>query len=375
MKRIIALMLALLMFVGLTACGKSAAAQAADDLIAAIGTVTLDSGDKIAAAEAALGALTDKEIEQVENRTVLAVARTEYDALVKAAEEAEAARVAALQAAAAEVDAAISAIGTVTLDSQAAIDAAQAAYNALDAEAQSYVQNLADLEAAAAAISDLRVANVEGMIAAIGTVTLNSGDAIDAAQAAYDALSSADAAKVSNAAALTDAAAALKDLQKAEARKLLNQMYEEEDFVRGLSFYYPTAIPRGDDYWYADQRCFVLPYLGVQGDDVWLRLILNYTAYDWIFFEKVIIAADDQRFTESFSYWDVVRDNGGRKIWEYMDIDVGSYEIEMLWAIANSEKTVVRFEGDDYYDDFTVSASDKAAIRQMLTAYEALGGK
>ena len=44
----------------------------------------------------------------------------------------------------------------------------------------------------------------------------------------------------------------------------------------------------------------------------------------------------------------------------------------MLWAIANSTETIIRFEGDDYYRDFTVTAKDKDSIRQMLTIYESL---
>ena len=47
-------------------------------------------------------------------------------------------------------------------------------------------------------------------------------------------------------------------------------------------------------------------------------------------------------------------------------------EIEIFWAIANSTQTIVRFEGDEYYYDFTVSTEDKDAIREVLTAYEAL---
>ena len=43
-----------------------------------------------------------------------------------------------------------------------------------------------------------------------------------------------------------------------------------------------------------------------------------------------------------------------------------------MWAIANSSETLVRFQGDDDSHDFTVSAGDKEAIRQVLTAYDAL---
>lgn len=81
---------------------------------------------------------------------------------------------------------------------------------------------------------------------------------------------------------------------------------------------------------------------------------------------------DDERYYKTFNYFDVVRDNAYGDVWEYVDIEVGSSEEELLWAIANSTQTIVRFEGDDYYYDFTVSANDKQAIRDMLTVYDAL---
>lgn len=374
MKKRIALLLLAAMCLSMTACGgKSEAAQSADDLISAIGTVTLESGDKIAAAEQAVNALDSKDAEQVENKAALSQARQDYDALVAQKEAEEA--LAQLKQAAADVDAAIDSIGGISLDSQAAIDAAWSAYNALSAEGQGYVTKLDDLKAADAALSDLRVGQVVSLIDAIGTVSLNSGSAIDAAQEAYDALNTGDAAKVSNAAALTAAAQQLKDLKQREAEKLLNTMAVEEDFVRGMSFYYPSAFPRGPEYWYADVRSFVLPYLGKQGDDVWLRLVCNYTSGDWVFFEKITYAVDDERYYDTFSYYDVTRDNEGGDVWEYVDLDVGASELEMLNAIADSERTIVRFEGDDYYRDVTISQSDKDAIRQVLTVYEALGGK
>ena len=164
----------------------------------------------------------------------------------------------------------------------------------------------------------------------------------------------------------------LKELKKAEGAKLLAGMRLEEDRVRGLKFYYPSAFRFfSDGSWDAATRCFVLPYLGQEGDRAWVRLLFNYTGDDWVFFKKVTVVADEQRFYKFFNYFDIVRDNGGGDVWEYIDTD-GSSDIEMLWAIANSAETIVRFEGDDYSHDFTVKASDKEAIRAVLTAYEAL---
>ena len=80
-------------------------------------------------------------------------------------------------------------IGTVTLDSKDAIAAAQAAYDSLTEGSRTLVANYADLEVAAAKLSVMEQADaVTKMIADIGTVTLDSEEALDAAQDAYDSL-------------------------------------------------------------------------------------------------------------------------------------------------------------------------------------------
>lgn len=62
MKKIIALMLCAVMLLSLCACGKSKEAQNVDDLILAIGEVSIDSAEKIAVAEEAYNALSDKDV-------------------------------------------------------------------------------------------------------------------------------------------------------------------------------------------------------------------------------------------------------------------------------------------------------------------------
>lgn len=201
---------------------------------------------------------------------------------------------------------------------------------------------------------------------AIGEVTLDSAAAVEAAQEVYDALSSADQAKVSNAGDLNAAAQKLKELKQQAAESLLAGMSVENDEVRNMSFYYPKGYPQ-----YVDTRCYVLPYIGRDKNSVWLRLMCDYTGGDWVFFEKITFAVDDDRYVKLFSYRDVVRDNQYGNVWEYVDVEGEEY-VDILNQIADSTKTVIRFEGDDHYFDFTVKDSDKQAIRQVLTAYEAL---
>ena len=178
------------------------AADAVEKLIDAIGTVTLDSEEAIKAARGAYDALTEEQKAQVGN----------YQTLLDAE-----AKLADLQAADA-VEKLIDAIGTVTLDSEEAIKAARGAYDALTEEQKAQVGNYQTLLDAEAKLADLQAADaVEKLIDAIGTVTLDSEEAIKAARGAYDALTEEQKAQVGNYQTLLDAEAKLADLQAADA--------------------------------------------------------------------------------------------------------------------------------------------------------------
>lgn len=81
MKRILSLLLIAAMCICLCACGQSKAAKAADEAIAAIGEVTIDSGEAIANAEKLYSILTDDEKSTVKNRLVLVEAQEAYSEL------------------------------------------------------------------------------------------------------------------------------------------------------------------------------------------------------------------------------------------------------------------------------------------------------
>ena len=178
------------------------AADAVEKLIDAIGTVTLDSEEAIKAARGAYDALTDAQKELVGN----------YQTLLDAE-----AKLADLKAADA-VEKLIDAIGTVTLDSEEAIKAARGAYDALTDAQKELVGNYQTLLDAEAKLADLKAADaVEKLIDAIGTVTLDSEEAIKAARGAYDALTDAQKELVGNYQTLLDAEAKLADLKAADA--------------------------------------------------------------------------------------------------------------------------------------------------------------
>ena len=113
------------------------------------------------------------------------------------------------------VEGLIEAIGAVTLESKAKIDAARTAYDALTETQKALVTNLATLLAAEAKYEELKAAadqeeidraaakGVDDLIDAIGEVTLESESVITAARSAYNALTDEQKARVTKLTALT----------------------------------------------------------------------------------------------------------------------------------------------------------------------------
>lgn len=352
MKKVLALCLVLITIVSLTACMKSEAAKAADEMILAIGTVTLESKAAIEAAEAAVDGLEPKEVEQLDNLAVLEAARATYDQLVR---EDKAATIAAQ----------IDAIGTVTLDSGDAIAAARAAYDAEDADVQALVSNYDVLTAAEQSYAAAKAQVIIDQIDALGKITLESRKAIVDARNAYNALNENEKALVTNYNVLTTAVDTYNDARETAKDAAFKKLTTETDKVNGITWYYPKGYPN-----YINTRSYVLPYLGKNASSTWMRLVMNYTGDDWVFFESITLVVDGQRYYKVYNYFDVERDNGYGDVWEYVDISPSEADIEMLRAIANSKETIVRFQGDNYHYDLTIKASDKTAIKQILDAYE-----
>ena len=125
------------------------------------------------------------------------------------------------RAAAAAVDSLIAEIGDVTLDSKQAIETARAAYDNLTPTQKTYVTKLNTLTAAEAAYKNLvdqkAADDVMEKINEIGEVTLDSKTAIEAARAAYNALTPDQKPLVENYNVLTAAEAELARLE-AEAK-------------------------------------------------------------------------------------------------------------------------------------------------------------
>ncbi len=187
--------------------------EAVEALIEQIGDVTLDSKEAIETAEAAYEELGNNKV-YVKNIALLTTARETYDRLEEE------------QIAIDEVIKAIEDIGDVTLDSEDAINYARGLYDALDDDLESKVTNKNLLDEAEAKLASLkRIKDVEDKIDAIGTVTLDSIEAIKLAEAAYwsDIMSDEERDKVSNRDVLFAARAEYDILKKAEDKEVADK--------------------------------------------------------------------------------------------------------------------------------------------------------
>lgn len=341
-------------------------------LIDAIGEVTVNSEEAIIAAENAYEALSAEEKAAIqESADKLVTLRNAYDAAV-----------AEMEANIAHVVELIDAIGEVTIESKDAIVAAENAYKALSAEEKAAMQESADKltayrDAYDTAVMEANAAKVVDLIDAIGKVTLDSKTAIETAKEQYNTLSSKEKQLVSNYNTLKEAESQYNALVKAQKeatiQKYSSKFEIKEDKVDQLKWYLHEDMPE-----YIDTRCYIVPYIGVKNNVPWICIRYNYTEDDWIFWESLTIVADDQRYTKYVGSFETTRDNGGGEVWEYYDevLDrnqaLNSKDLQMLQAIADSEETIIRFQGDDYHYDYIVTKTDKSIIRDVLALYSAL---
>ena len=408
----IILLILVLIFV-CSSCGRSEAVVGAEKLVDNIVNVSLESKDAIIAAENAYNSLTDAEKQQYNKLSILQGYRLEFDTLCAKEVEGKIAAIpdvvfstieivenvriaydalddsakgmvsnydvllsaeqSAIDLQVTAIENKISAIGEVTLDGDL-IRKARASYTAAPKNIQELVSNYDLLVSSEQEHSQLKVENANFLISSIGKVTVDSEIAINKAKTAYSSLTEDEKNLVENRdtlfAAEVEFPKVVAAAKEAAGKAALATLRTEEDSFEEISWYYPKSYPQ-----YINKRSFVLPYMGSQGGKLWLRLKFNYYGEDWIFYKEATIKIDGDTYSYTFDYFDMVRDNHRSKVWETADISVSNEDIKTLEKIANSKSAVVRFYGDEYYYDLTISATDKQGIANLLTAYEYLGGK
>jgi hypothetical protein len=156
--------------------------------------------------------------------------------------------------------------------------------------------------------------------------------------------------------------AADKQRQKSIIKKLVKKTAEFD----GSAWYRHPSSPR-----YQDIRPFVTLYIRESGSGRrYLELFVNYTSRtDWLFVESAQINVDGKIVRLPASEW--LRDND-TEIWEWTRYVNNAEMIKLARKIAESDRAVIRFNGQKYYSDHVISATEKSVISDMLLAWEGM---
>jgi hypothetical protein len=101
-------------------------------------------------------------------------------------------------------------------------------------------------------------------------------------------------------------------------------------------------------------------------------LNIRYCADNWLYIQSYSFAIDGK--TYSFAPTEIKRDNGEGIIWEWSSdvLDKNTYEI--VKAVVGSKSTKIRFRGKLYTEDKLITDEQKHAMKNVLEAYQVLGG-
>ncbi|MEK5253170.1 hypothetical protein NST74_06880 [Paenibacillus sp. FSL F4-0125] len=197
------------------------------------------------------------------------------------------------------------------------------------------------------------------------------------ADAAAKAAADAEEKKKADADAKADAAKKEKEAAAIKAKQdaALAQMVKTVDEVEGITWYQDKEAPK-----YINENG-IYAYFGIKDGQITsgLRLKIQYTGDSWIFIKNYIFNIDGQKFEINPGFMgaerDMSTDINSPGVWEYHDETLNKSQIKMLTQLIESEKTIMRLEGDQRKEDRTISASQKAALKRVLDAYIAAGGE
>ena len=199
-----------------------------------------------------------------------------------------------------------------------------------------------------------------GAIGGSGSSTTNSGSS---------GSSSSEPTKAASTEATPEASAsATPAVSAAEFKSALSRMRIVKDDVRSLKFYYDQSSPR-----YVNANGFYL-YAGQESkSDPYLYLEIQYFGSDWLFIKSYFFNIDGETYDITPNYGDINRDNDS-DVWEWYNQPATADNIEMIQKIIKSKKAVMRLEGSKYHKDVIISQAQKAALKNVLTVYQGLGG-
>lgn len=97
---------------------------------------------------------------------------------------------------------------------------------------------------------------------------------------------------------------------------------------------------------------------------------IQYFADDWLFVKDYTLSIDGEKKLLKPEE-KMFRDNSRGSVWEWQTISVNDDLLKTLKLVAESKKTILRYNGSDFYKDRTVSEEEKTLLTIMLSTYDA----
>ncbi len=137
------------------------------------------------------------------------------------------------------------------------------------------------------------------------------------------------------------------------------------DKLEAVIWYMDPGSPR-----YANANAFYV-YFGEKSGvlTAGMRLKIQYHSDNWLFIQSFTVFADSERFDRQNVRFE--GDNSS-KVWEWYDEPATPQDMEMIMAVINSKDATIRFYGRQYQADRTITAKQKAALKNVITAYQAI---
>lgn len=165
------------------------------------------------------------------------------------------------------------------------------------------------------------------------------------------------------------------NLQKAEVKKklALSKMKAKYDDINNITWYYDKSTPQPRNV------NNLKVYFGLEGKTTyngsipWLRFVIQYAGDDWLFINSYTFKVDNNVYAIVPKYGEVKTDNNDR-VWEWYDTNVDTNIFNIIYNLILSKNAKVRYNGKQYYNDGTITPKEKQAIKNVLDAFEAIGG-
>ena len=110
-------------------------------------------------------------------------------------------------------------------------------------------------------------------------------------------------------------------------------------------------------------------YMGVQDNNVWLRLRMSYEGENWIFFEKAYLSYDGNTHEIRFNeYRDKKTENEGGRVWEWLDVQVDEELANFLNNMVTGKSVKMRLSGK-YTETRNLSKNEIKGFTDVLRAY------